>query len=338
MYKIKQVPEDFIVKEKLNLNIKESGDYIYFILKKKNWTTVKAIQSIAERFKINIQQLSVAGMKDSNAVTTQHVSGHNIDKKDLTRIKIKDISLIYLGYGDKRIGLGTTKCNNFKIIVRNLDKPLNHVGKIIFPNYFGKQRFGGEFRPNTHIIGKYLIEEDYENALKQFIGKAFSTETGDQVPARKFADRNWGKWELILNKFPKYLRNECKVLSFLMKNPRDFKKAFSVLPKQISTLFVHAYESKLWNKELSKFILEEFNKIKTVDTLPFPLNYDKNSTNPNIPLGEKKIVRKAFIETKVKVHNEEKDDLNNGKFKQLIEFSLPPGSYATILLNQLYVL
>ena len=71
MYKIKHIPEDFIVKERSTIKILLSGKYIYFLLKKKNWNTLDVIQKLAVIFDISEKKIGFAGSKDKNAVTEQ---------------------------------------------------------------------------------------------------------------------------------------------------------------------------------------------------------------------------------------------------------------------------
>ena len=47
MYKLKQVPEDFTVKEIFSPKLCDNGEYVYFTLKKKNYNTLDAIKVVA---------------------------------------------------------------------------------------------------------------------------------------------------------------------------------------------------------------------------------------------------------------------------------------------------
>ena len=69
MYKIKQLPEDFIVKEISHVNPQLNGQYAYFILKKTNLTTIDALQILSNKFKIPLKNFGFAGNKDKKAVT-----------------------------------------------------------------------------------------------------------------------------------------------------------------------------------------------------------------------------------------------------------------------------
>ena len=74
MYKIKQLPEDFIVKEVSNVKVESDGQYAYYILKKINYTTIDALQVLSNKFKIQLKNFGFAGNKDRNAITEQKIS------------------------------------------------------------------------------------------------------------------------------------------------------------------------------------------------------------------------------------------------------------------------
>ena len=80
MYKLKQLHNDFIVKERLNLK-KESGDYYYFSMEKTKLTTEKAINKICNILKIPRRNIGYAGNKDKNAFEcdTKNIWGNVVE-------------------------------------------------------------------------------------------------------------------------------------------------------------------------------------------------------------------------------------------------------------------
>ena len=61
-------------------------------------------------------------------------------------------------------------------------------------------------------------------------------------------------FEEALEKFPRFLRYERSMLSYLTKNSDDFVGAFRELPRRLRKLFVQAYQSYLFNRFLSERI------------------------------------------------------------------------------------
>src|SRR4030065_470919 len=69
-----QLPEDFIVKENSNVELVEKGECIIFILKKKNYTTERAVQQIADALHLDRKRIGYGGNMDSKSVTEQSIS------------------------------------------------------------------------------------------------------------------------------------------------------------------------------------------------------------------------------------------------------------------------
>lgn len=261
--KIKTYPEDFIVKEKIPKSIFKGNKCLMYLLKKRNWETMAAIKEIAKRIGIDYKQIGFAGTKDRHAVTYQYISicteSEEI-KKRLDSLEISDISLEFAGYG-KRLKLGMLLGNYFQITVRdvNPDTALERTKEILaelkvkggFPNYFGYQRFG-EKRVINHEVGKLLLKGNFEEAAFKFLGEYTGDMIGDEA-RRNFLES--GDVEKALEEFPNFLRYERAML-YKYKETKSWKKAFAVLPRPIVRIFIHSYQSYLFNKVLSRRIEE----------------------------------------------------------------------------------
>src|SRR3989339_626764 len=92
--KIKELPEDFIVKEVLELKV-EDGSYYYYFVTKKNWNTLDVVKEISQR--LHVKDVGYAGLKDRIAVTSQYIS---VQKK--INFTLKDVKFEYLGTGKQR--------------------------------------------------------------------------------------------------------------------------------------------------------------------------------------------------------------------------------------------
>lgn len=336
--KIKQIPEDFFVEEIIKIpELKDSGEQTYFWLTKKNWTTENAIRAISQRMHTSNRRFKFAGSKDKIAVTKQAVSVFKIPKERLENLRIKDISIEIIGFGDNPISLGTLEGNRFEIIIRDLSvkeisklkKNFQLIKKSGFRNYFGEQRFG---MGNTHIIGKYILQGKLEDAVKEIICTGGEREHEKKRAAREFATQHWKDWPSILERFPRHLHLENDLLVWLNKNPTDFAGALRVLPKHIRKLYVHAYQSWLWN-----FALKSLKTAKGNLPIPgFATKLSKDSFSQTIKrLLEKDNLtlesfrcarmpeiavegesRMAVIKPKkLKMNKPEADELNNDKQK-----------------------
>jgi tRNA pseudouridine13 synthase len=309
MYRIKEKPEDFVVREISIIKPGEKGKYTYFLLKKKNYNTIRAIEHIASALHINPKKFGFAGNKDKIAITEQACSVPEVNKDRIEKIKLRDIELKFLGKGSEPISLGDLEGNEFEIVVRNIEK--KPEAKTEFVNYFGEQRFGKANVP----IGKAIIQKDFEKAVKLMLE--------DKGP------------------------EQVKIRNYNHKNPNDYVGALKILPLKILKIYIHAYQSWIWNQVVEK--TEKKGKLPLIGfgtIIDNPVLADflaEEGIEPRdfiikeIPeLSSEGDERKIIAEAKdLKIGKLEEDDLNPGKKKVKISFTLPPGSYATEYIKQL---
>jgi len=309
--KIKELCEDFIVYEvPLIEKLKVKGKFTYFVLMKKDYTTISALKLVSKKVKIPLKYFGFAGNKDRHAVTFQLCSVKFAGVQRLKNVPLRDIRVVPVGKGDKPIKLGDLKGNYFKITVRNFDKEIAIKEKDI-PNFFDEQRFGKE-GINIHI-GKLLVK-------KQFCDAA----------------------SLIKNK---------EIAKHLEKYPKDCVGALRRIPRQLLKLYVHAYQSWLWNGCARKVIEKGAGSDIMVPIIGFGTELEKYSDLirkvveermkeenitmrdfvfhqiPELSAGGDD--RALFVRPKIIGYKYATDELHKGKKKLTIKFFLPKGSYAT---------
>jgi tRNA pseudouridine13 synthase len=157
-------------------------------------------------------------------------------------------------------------------------------------------------RPITHIVGKYLVKGDFEKAVMSYIANPIRGENEDVYKARQFLQETYDFAE-ALKQYPDSLHYEKAILNELVKNPDDFVNSLKSLPKNLLTLFVHAYQSYLFNQMLSERIKRKLplNKAEIGDII-FPIRSNKIDeigllvTASNIDKVNKQITKgKAFV-------------------------------------------
>lgn len=270
----KKTYRDFIVQEITNsgkiLKINEgkksysfSEDsnikYTTFNLVKFNKDTFEAIREISNTLNIPSELIQYSGLKDKCSISSQKVSikGNFIEK--LRDLKFDDIHIRDISSSKKSVKLGSHWGNYFTIVIRNIENKenlengikeiLNFLIKYGFPNYFGLQRFG-TFRPNSHLIGRYLLENNYENAFNEFVIATYSTESQESIKVRKNLEKNKNFEKAYLN-LPSGLSYERKMLKHLIDNPGDYEGCISTLPFDLKRLLISSFQSYLFNKMIS---------------------------------------------------------------------------------------
>lgn len=374
--KIKYIPEDFIVNEIFDLDFilqKDEGRgkiYYYFKLIKKDYAQLKAINIVAKAFNTSNKFVHFAGTKDKFGITSQLISVTGIKKynfeKNLNFIneKIKDINLEFLDRGNSRVNLGDNIGNYFKIIIRDVKKEdfqkvllkLDSINEFGVANYFDSQRFG--FANNSHIIGKYLLQNQVELALKEIL---FSIPTSASESWINFVEELKQKWdkllkgdrdiiEPILDKSPKFMKLERRMVEFLMDNKGDFSGALRLIDKKQRTLYINAYQSYIFNYLLDYLV--EHNELNNYDELPMisymsdlkpklrslvdvklaedDLNFDSFHLRHMPELTPTQAMRNVKIYPKnLKIGELLEDEFHETKFKFEVSFELEKGAYAT---------
>jgi len=228
-----------------------------FHLEKYDWDTLKAVRRIARALHRPHRHFGIAGMKDKRAVTAQRVSARGVPPDSLLRVRVRDLRIIPVGGARRKLRPGDLWGNRFVITVRGadarrVDGPLARVRELGgVPNYFGLQRFGSR-RPVTHVVGRYVIREDWERAVKVFLTLEYPRESEEAIEARRWLREHWGEFREALRRFPRFLDYERQILRHLARHPDDYINAFRRLPMWIRRMFVHAYQSYLYNLILSE--------------------------------------------------------------------------------------
>lgn len=350
MPQIKQIPEDFVVREifeKRKPKDEDKGFYVWFTLKKTDWDLFRALRMISKRLGVSIKRFGHAGVKDKRAITYQKISVWNVPFERLKSVRIKDIELSDFEEKKERINLGDLKGNEFEIVIRDIDKKdrkiiENNLGKVKkgFVNYFGEQRFGN--RNNTHLVGKEILKNNLKEAVWIYLAKE-----GDENEEAKIFRKNLSEtkdFRLALKECPKSLRNEIVLLNHLVSKPNDYAGALRKIPKKFRRMFIHAYQSYLWNEMAGK------SKEKTIPLIGHETHVTKDIKNI---LKREKIQKSDFLPKsmpELASSGDERerlvipkgvewefgeDELNEKKLKCVLSFAIPKGSYATVLIREI---
>lgn len=272
---IRQEIEDFIVKEITNREEGEEGKYLILELTKRDWDTHHFTRTLSKILQVSQKRISVAGTKDKRALTTQKISIFDTDASEIERIHLKDIELKVLGRSRKSVELGDLLGNDFIITIRNIESSPEDIASLLkkttdkilaqggVPNFFGVQRFGS-VRPVTHLVGKDIVEGNFEKAALRYIADPFPDEPEETKKARQFV-KETRDYKEGLKTYPLRLGHERAMMNHLIANPEDYAGAFRVLPQNLYRMFVHGYQSYIYNIILCRRIERGISLNQAVD-------------------------------------------------------------------------
>lgn len=304
MHILKHIPADFIVDEVSTVSPSSVGNYLYFLLWKKDLTTFHALKLVASSLHLPLKAIGFAGNKDRRAVTTQVCSVKNFSKDKLD-VDIENISLTFLGFGSWPVFVGALKGNNFKITVRNIES-LPEINSR-FRNLFGEQRFSSR----NAEVGRFIIKKDFESAAK-LLAEISPNLINDDLLERK-------QWISAIRSFP----------------------------RQQLLLFLHAYQSLLWNRAALKSDKKVLPIVgfgtEDLDSVTKEVLAEENLSLSDFVIREipelslEGTSRRVFAEAEnLNVSELQDDEFFPGKKKAVLSFFLSKGSYATEFIRQLF--
>ena len=144
-------PEDFVVDEILGFEPGGSGEHLLLHLRKRNQNTRWVVEQLADLAGLRPVNLGYCGLKDRRAVTSQWFSLHlpNSDLQLAQVEQIEGVELLAASRHKRKLRPGEHRSNHFRIRLRDCSASPEHLQQRLaviaeqgVPNYFGEQRFG----------------------------------------------------------------------------------------------------------------------------------------------------------------------------------------------------
>jgi tRNA pseudouridine13 synthase len=162
--KIRVQPEDFQVREIAAYEPSGEGEHLFVHFEKTGLNTPEAARRIAQALDVDPEQTGWAGLKDRHAVTSQWASFFGASAERAIALDLPGIRVLGAAYHPHKMRTGHLGGNQFLIrvqcdpaqfdLARDIVQPLCEHGA---PNYYGEQRFGRE-RDNALKARRWLID------------------------------------------------------------------------------------------------------------------------------------------------------------------------------------
>jgi tRNA pseudouridine13 synthase len=149
---IKRQPEDFEVEEIPAYEPCGQGEHLFLWIEKRGLGAQYFVRQVAQRLGISREEVGAAGLKDRHAVTRQYVSVPVHAESNLAKLDGDGIRLLRVSRHTNKLKPGHLRGNRFRIVIRGadagqsaaLEAALGRIREHGLPNYYGPQRFGRE--------------------------------------------------------------------------------------------------------------------------------------------------------------------------------------------------
>ena len=145
-------PEDFRVDELPLYEPKGEGGHTFVRVEKRLRTTEEVVRALARAAGVRAAEVGYAGRKDRLAVTTQWLSVPGLDPAAALELSVPGVAVLEALRHPHKLRTGQLRGNRFSCLLRDLAdarceivrERLAGAAERGFPNHFGAQRFGRE--------------------------------------------------------------------------------------------------------------------------------------------------------------------------------------------------
>ena len=288
------------------------GEYLHFTLYKENKDTMEAISWLTKQLRTNAKSFQFAGTKDRRAVTSQRCSVYRIEAERLAAQNqtLRGSKVSDFEYHPRGLELGELKGNEFVITLRDcvwsglqdsnlendglqqdMQRRMQSLRDNGYINYYGEQRFG-TFSVRTDTIGRHILREDFKSAcdgilsyqpdaLEAAQNQDSSSVIGQDDKNRALAIHHWrtnNNLNEALDILPRKFSAEAQTMRHLTKSPSDYLGALLTIQRNLRLMYVHAYQSLVWNLAASQRIEQYGSQVVKGDLVLVNEHKDKEVT------------------------------------------------------------
>lgn len=141
---------DFCVEELPAYAPSGDGEHVFVWLEKRDLSTWRAIELISAALRLDPGQAGYAGLKDRHAVTRQWLSFSGVAPEALASLQLPGLAVLRAERHGHKLRTGHLRGNRFTIVLRGVGEQaeaharpiLARLARLGLPNYYGPQRFG----------------------------------------------------------------------------------------------------------------------------------------------------------------------------------------------------
>jgi tRNA pseudouridine13 synthase len=317
MARIRTEPEDFRVEELPLYPPSGEGEHTFVHVEKRLVTTEEVAALLARAAGVSARDVGYAGRKDRLAVATQWLSVPRLDPQRALNLSFDGVRVLDAALHGHKLRTGQLRGNRFEIAVRGVDAEtreaararLAEIGRVGMANFFGSQRFGRAGRNvemGARLLRGEIVSKDRRKA-RFAISALQSAVFNDVLDARPtgIGELEFGDVAVLHGSGGQFLIEDVE-----REQPRA--AAFEISPT--GPIFGSRVIEPAGEVALREKAALELRGICLTELRP--------------PRGIR--LRGARRALRIRPDNARMRDFSGGFW---LDFELPPGSYATVLIR-----
>ena len=159
---LKAEPEDFVVEELPAYPPSGDGAHTFLLIEKRALTTDEALQRLCAALGVARDEAGAAGAKDRQAIARQWVSLPGVEPPRALALTLDGVRVLEAQRHGHKLRTGHLRGNRFLITLRGATDGVERARAVLgalergVPNYFGQQRFGA--RGDNAQAGRALLD------------------------------------------------------------------------------------------------------------------------------------------------------------------------------------
>ncbi|MEZ5536548.1 MAG: tRNA pseudouridine(13) synthase TruD [Thiolinea sp.] len=312
-------PEDFQVDEQMDIDLSGNGEHLWLKVRKTGANTDWVAKQLAQAAGVPHKDVGYAGLKDRHAVTTQWFSLQlpGVADPDFSALPA-EIEILEQQRHDKKLKRGALSSNRFTLVLREIEGDIAEATEICrqisqhgVPNYYGVQRFGHNFG-NLHKAERWFKGEfkpKQRNQRSLYLSAARSW-IFNNVLSERVKQGNWNR------------HLDGDVFMFEGGNAWFADDGSAELEQRLAAQEIHP-TGVLWGRG----VLASQGLVQALET-------EQAAQFPVFCAGlEKQGLKQERRALRIKISDLSCEVMDEATLQ--LSFELPPGAYATVLLEQL---
>ena len=192
----KVTPEDFCVEEIPVYVPTGVGEHTFLWIEKRGLSTHEAVQRLARALGVDAREAGTAGLKDKQALARQWISLPRVEPSAALAVSVEGVKVLSAQRHAHKLRTGHLRGNRFTVAIRGAGEGgearaqaiLDRLVEIGLPNYYGEQRFGragdNPERARAMLRGEARVHDRSERRL---LLSALQSDLFNRVLARRIA-------------------------------------------------------------------------------------------------------------------------------------------------------